>query len=114
MSMTDKAVSTEDLSRIGIEQNATLGIARLEALLQTLVENKVEALKNDNRKASSVHSSPKSILNRLRVTSTSIQSTKNNAGEKPKETKRKEPIRGDHHIIAIERLERPSKSNFWT
>lgn len=109
MSMTDKAVSTEDLCTIGTEQNAALGIARLEALLQTLVENKVEALKNDNRKASSVHSSPKRILNRLRLTSSSSQSTKENEEEKSKEIERKTATKSDHHVVEVDKMERPSK-----
>lgn len=109
MTMTDKAVSTEDLCTIGTEETAALGIARLEALLQTLVENKVEALKNDNRKTSSVHSSPKRILNRLRLTSSSSQSTKDNEEDKSKETKRKRVIKSDHHVVDIDKVERPSK-----
>lgn len=109
MTMADKAVSTEDLCVIDIEPNAALGIARLEALLQTLVDNKVEALKNDNRKASSVHSSPKSILTRLRLMSTSSQSIKDNSEEKFKETKPPMNKKRDLHTVDIERLERPSK-----
>nr|XP_023019077.1 uncharacterized protein LOC111507925 [Leptinotarsa decemlineata] len=81
MNMSDKAVSTEDLCiKEGIN-NSVVKVARLEAILHTLVESKVETLKKDNRKSSSVHSSPKTILNRLRLTSSSSQSTKDNEGE---------------------------------
>lgn len=64
--MTDKAVSTEDLCK----EDGYNGVVRLETFLNTLVENKVESLKNEsNRKSLSVQSSPKTILNRLRVKS---------------------------------------------
>lgn len=110
MTMTDKAVSTEDPSTVKLaEPNAALGIARLQALLHTLVENKVEALKNDNRKVSSVHSSPKSILNRLRLTSTSSQSTKDTEEEKQNEERKMNQEKSDHHVIDMEKFERPSK-----
>lgn len=109
MTSTDKAVSTEDLCCNGLDQNLSLGVdvARLEAILQTLVENKVEALKNDNRKSSSVHSSPKSILNRLRLTSTSSQSIKDNEEEKKREIKQTKQKKLDHHVVDIEEIEQP-------
>lgn len=70
MEKTDKAVSTEDLC---IESQSTMCLeaAKLEALFKTLVENKVEAIKNDKVKLSSVHSSPKSLVHRFRLTSSS-------------------------------------------
>lgn len=72
--MEDKAVSTEDLCA-DTPHNTCLEVARLEAVLNTLVENKVEAIKNEI-KAPSVHSSPKALINRLRITSTSTASSK--------------------------------------
>ncbi|CAH1379848.1 unnamed protein product [Tenebrio molitor] len=73
--MTDKAVSTEDLC-IDLPRNASLEAARLEAVIKTLIENKVETLKNAKRKSSSITSSPKSLFNKLRGTSTSTVSSK--------------------------------------
>ncbi|EEZ97374.2 hypothetical protein TcasGA2_TC011199 [Tribolium castaneum] len=73
--MTDKAVSTEDLC-IDLPRNASLEAARLEAVIKTLIENKVETLKNAKRKSSSITSSPKSLFNKLRGNSTSTVSSK--------------------------------------
>ncbi|RZC41629.1 uncharacterized protein BDFB_012801, partial [Asbolus verrucosus] len=73
--MTDKAVSTEDLC-IDLPRNTGLEAARLEAVIKTLIENKVETLKNAKRKSSSITSSPKSLFNKLRGTSTSTVSSK--------------------------------------
>ncbi|XP_063906606.1 uncharacterized protein LOC135125161 [Zophobas morio] len=73
--MTDKAVSTEDLC-IDVPRNASLEALRLEAVIKTLIENKVETLKNAKRKSSSITSSPKSLFNKLRGTSTSTVSSK--------------------------------------
>lgn len=75
MEMADKAVSTEDLCSEPIPHNTYLEVARLEAVLNTLVENKVEAIKNEI-KSPSLHSSPKALINRLRITSTSTASSK--------------------------------------
>ncbi|GJQ69370.1 hypothetical protein Trydic_g6494 [Trypoxylus dichotomus] len=85
MEMTDKAVSTEDLcydpSVAGLhysqqsqrQPNSTcIEVARLEGVLNTLLENKVEAIKND--RTSSLHSSPKMLLNRFRIISTTSES----------------------------------------
>lgn len=72
--MTDKAVSTEDLC-IDVPRNAREA-ARLEAVIKTLIENKVENIKNAKRKSSSITSSPKSIFNKLKGNSTSTVSSK--------------------------------------
>lgn len=80
--MTDKAVSTEDLCiDLPPPRNASLEAARLEAVIKTLVENKVETLKNQAKKRKSSNysitsGSPKSLFNRLRGTSTSTVSSK--------------------------------------
>ncbi|KAG5879560.1 hypothetical protein JTB14_019856 [Gonioctena quinquepunctata] len=100
--MSDKAVSTEDLCTELKNQSSVVDIARLEAILQTLVENKVEALKKEGRKASSVHSSPRSILNRLRLTSSSSQSTKDEGEPKTEETKEKVPE--ERHTVEISKF----------
>lgn len=70
MEKTDKAVSTEDLCTES-QTAMCLEAAKLQAVFKTLVENKVEAIKNDKARSSSVHSSPKSLVNRLRITSSS-------------------------------------------
>lgn len=80
MEMADKAVSTEDLCSEPIPHNTYLEVARLEAVLNTLVENKVEAIKNEIRSPPSLHSSPKALINRLRITSTSTASSKEHSG----------------------------------
>ncbi|CAH1107568.1 unnamed protein product [Psylliodes chrysocephalus] len=103
--MEDKAVSTEDLCRVDHKRNVALSLARLEAILQTLVENKVESLKNDNRKQSSVHSKPKSILKRLRLTSTSSQSTTKN--EKMEENGIIDGVKLEH-VVEVENIVRKS------
>ncbi|XP_060527218.1 uncharacterized protein LOC132702544 [Cylas formicarius] len=69
MSVSDKAVSTEDLCTDEGTDSTALGVLKLEAFLNTLVENKVEALKNENVKAASLHSSPKRLFQRLKVNS---------------------------------------------
>lgn len=72
--LVDKAVSTEDLSFETRDVN--LDVARIEAVLNTLVENKVEAMKNDKTKSSSSHSTPMTWDKRLqRITSTSTASS---------------------------------------
>lgn len=75
MEMADKAVSTEDLCSDPVPRNTYIEVARLEAVLNTLVENKVEAIKNEI-KSPSLHSSPKALIDRLRITSTSTTSSK--------------------------------------
>ncbi|KAK5650477.1 hypothetical protein RI129_001506 [Pyrocoelia pectoralis] len=70
MEKTDKAVSTEDLS-FKPQRAIYLEVAKLESVFRTLVENKVEAIKNDKVRLSSVNSSPKSLLHRMRITSSS-------------------------------------------
>ncbi|XP_025830343.1 uncharacterized protein LOC108738893 [Agrilus planipennis] len=75
MEVADKAVSTEDLCSKFVENTTYLEATRLEALLKTLVQNKVNAIKND-RKCSSLYSSPKSVINRWRLTSSSTVSSK--------------------------------------
>lgn len=70
----DKAVSTEDLCMMTRDIN--LEVARLEAMLNTLVENKVEAMKADKPKQISNHSTPKSTKKRFqRITSSSTASS---------------------------------------
>ncbi|XP_066152199.1 uncharacterized protein [Euwallacea fornicatus] len=64
MPVLDKAVSTEDLC--ADEVSSTFGVLRLDAILNTLVENKVEALKQENDKNSSLHSSPRNFLGKLK------------------------------------------------
>ncbi|XP_057662805.1 uncharacterized protein LOC130897881 [Diorhabda carinulata] len=73
--MADKAVSTEDLWVEEEKISVAVSLIRLESILQTLLDNKVKALRNENRNTSSIHSSRKSILKRLRLMSTSSQST---------------------------------------
>ncbi|GLV41175.1 uncharacterized protein CBL_04699 [Carabus blaptoides fortunei] len=70
----DKAVSTEDLCVVSRDIN--LEVARLEAMLNTLVENKVEAMKADKPKQISNHSTPKATKKRFqRITSSSTASS---------------------------------------
>lgn len=77
--LVDKAVSTEDLSFETRDVN--LDVARLEAVLHTLVENKVEAMKNEKTKSSSSHSTPMTWDKRLhRITSSSTASSSHNHG----------------------------------
>ncbi|XP_066254638.1 uncharacterized protein [Euwallacea similis] len=64
MPVLDKAVSTEDLC--ADEVPSSFGVLRLDAILNTLVENKVEALKQENDKNSSLHSSPRNFLGKLK------------------------------------------------
>lgn len=77
--LVDKAVSTEDLRFETRDVN--LDVARLEAVLSTLVENKVEAMKNDKSKSTSSHSTQMTWDKRLqRITSSSTASSKDNHG----------------------------------
>nr|CAH7744950.1 unnamed protein product [Callosobruchus chinensis] len=78
-------------------QSTMLGVARLEALLHTLVENKVEALKNE-----SARSSPRRLLNRLRVRSKAC-----NPPIKKNEVKETDVKRKEHHVVDIQRINRP-------
>ncbi|XP_030755719.1 uncharacterized protein LOC115882039 isoform X1 [Sitophilus oryzae] len=83
----DKAVSTEDLC---IEDIPTaIGVLKLDAILNTLVENKVESIKHENGKKSSLQSSPKNLFNKLKCHA-SPKTTLKIEGEKKKGTKRKE------------------------
>lgn len=71
--LVDKAVSTEDLRYATRDVN--LDVVRLEAVLNTLVENKVEAMKNEKSKSSSSHSTPMAWDKRMqRITSSSTAS----------------------------------------
>ncbi|XP_022905578.2 uncharacterized protein [Onthophagus taurus] len=74
MSVSDKAVSTEDLPLS--TRNTCVEVAKLEGVLNTLLQSKVEAIKNDKTTSSSLHSSPKLFVNRLRIASTSTTSSK--------------------------------------
>lgn len=75
METLDKAVSTEDFTE---SQNVCVEAARLEALLNALVEHKVESMKNEKSRMLSIQagSSPKQLISRLRITSTSSSSLK--------------------------------------
>ncbi|KAJ8918013.1 hypothetical protein NQ315_011466, partial [Exocentrus adspersus] len=96
MSTTDKAVSTEDLCADLQKQGALPGVARLEAILHALVENKVESLKNDN-----LNSSSRSIFKRLRLKqSTKTDGGKGGKGEKARTRKR------EHHVVNMRRVKR--------
>ncbi|XP_018565322.1 uncharacterized protein LOC108906525 [Anoplophora glabripennis] len=106
MSMTDKAVSTEDLCADSQKQGVLPGVARLEAILHTLVENKVEALKNDSRKASSVNSSPMSIFKRLKFTSGSNQRTKIEEAKPQKDEKGAKHKKREHHVVNVSQIKR--------
>lgn len=77
METLDKAVSTEDFSTTTEPRNVYVEAARLEALLNVLVEHKVESMKNEKSKVllSNIHS-PKPFISRLRITSTSSSSLK--------------------------------------
>lgn len=92
MATSDKAVSTEDFN---FQSNSTSReAARLEAVLRALVEHKVETIKNDATKSSSIHSSPSQIVRRLRILSTSSASLKDtdrseNTSSKAKNSKKK-------------------------
>ncbi|KAF5293844.1 hypothetical protein FQR65_LT10982 [Abscondita terminalis] len=70
MEKTDKAVSTEDLHSKP-QRAIYLEVAKLESVFRTLVENKVESIKNDKIRLASVTSSPKSLIRRMRITSSS-------------------------------------------
>ncbi|KAL3279136.1 hypothetical protein HHI36_016650, partial [Cryptolaemus montrouzieri] len=90
MQVTDKAVSTDDdlkqevVEEAGDQPTPRFDFTKLEAVLATLLENKVEAIKQE-RKQSSVGSSPKSIVHRLRITSTSTTSSGKDAENSQKE-----------------------------
>ncbi|KAK9879304.1 hypothetical protein WA026_004157 [Henosepilachna vigintioctopunctata] len=100
MQVTDKAVSTDDDLKQGLADGAQgtesaprFDVTKLEAVLATLLENKVEAIKQE-RKQSSVASSPKSIVHRLRITSTSTTSSGkdvDSGGEKRKGKQQMKP-----------------------
>ncbi|KAF5294302.1 hypothetical protein FQA39_LY13446 [Lamprigera yunnana] len=103
MEKTDKAVSTEDLYTKP-QRAIYLEVAKLESVFRTLVENKVEAIKNDKVRLSSVNSSPKSLVQRMRITSSSsAASSKGNLQKNspsPKHRRRRratdeEPLNGD-------------------
>ncbi|XP_050303988.1 uncharacterized protein LOC126741564 [Anthonomus grandis grandis] len=100
----DKAVSTEDLCTEE-DASSTLGVLRLEAILNTLVENKVEALKQENGKPNSLHSSPKSILQKLKYQQSSPKTTFRIENESkrrsPKRRERKE--RSGHQTTTAEK-----------
>lgn len=71
METLDKAVSTEDFS--AENRNVYVEATRLEALLNALVEHKVESMKNQKSGMLSIQSgsSPKQLISRLRITSSS-------------------------------------------
>ncbi|CAB0043574.1 unnamed protein product [Trichogramma brassicae] len=85
--VADKAVSTEDAIASGCGGAGPVEMARLEAVLAALVENKVEAMKHDSaleaaalrakrrRRAGSVPVSPTTGRNRSRLTSSSTLSS---------------------------------------
>lgn len=62
--VADKAVSTDDLSSCDPDalKKSILDVARLEAVLTALVENKVVAIRTENEKSTSIHSSPIALL----------------------------------------------------
>lgn len=103
--LVDKAVSTEDLRFATRDVN--LDVARLEAVLNTLVENKVEAMKNEKTKlSSSSHSTPMTWDKRLqRITSSSTASSshkENNHGYDPHQKFRhyhKKKVRGEYEKV---------------
>lgn len=76
MGSLDKAVSTEDFTTE--PRNVYVESAKLEAILNALVEHKVESMKNKKSKVLNLHSSssPKQLISRLRITSTSSSSLK--------------------------------------
>ncbi|CAH1128671.1 unnamed protein product [Ceutorhynchus assimilis] len=97
MPVIDKAVSTEDLC--SKEVPPALGVLRLEAILNTLVENKVESLKLENGKTSSLHSSPKSFLQKLKCQPT-VVTVENEKKTDPKRKVRKDKNHG--HKVVLE------------
>ncbi|KAK4881923.1 hypothetical protein RN001_005242 [Aquatica leii] len=74
MEKTDKAVSTEDLYTKP-QRAIYLEVAKLESVFRTLVENKVQAIKNDKVRLASANSSPKNLVRRMRITSSSSASS---------------------------------------
>ncbi|CAG9857633.1 unnamed protein product [Phyllotreta striolata] len=67
--MEDKAVSTEDLWAVSRKTNVASSLARLEAILQTLLENKARALRDDRHRGKHrTREIPRSILKRFRLT----------------------------------------------
>ncbi|KAB0803000.1 hypothetical protein PPYR_05186 [Photinus pyralis] len=68
MEKTDKAVSTEDL-HFKPQRAIYVEVAKLESVFRILVENKAQAIKNDKVQLSSINSSPKSFVHRLRMAS---------------------------------------------
>ncbi|XP_045460974.1 uncharacterized protein LOC123671271 [Harmonia axyridis] len=97
MQVTDKAVSTDDdlkqgegAAPVAPVLSPRFDVTNLEAVLATLLENKVEAIKHE-RKQSSVGSSPKSIVHRLRITSTSTTSSGKGGNDVDSETKKRPP-----------------------
>lgn len=108
MEVADKAVSTEDLCTKPLNSTC-LEVARLEAVLNTLVNSKVEAIKNETRHLS-IPSSPKALINRLRLTSSSTVSSKEdnsnsiskNSIDKFKYTKRKRRENRDQSTKGIQ------------
>ncbi|CAH2013339.1 unnamed protein product [Acanthoscelides obtectus] len=102
-STTDKAVSTEDLCAEIQKQTAMLGVARLEAILHTLVENKVEALKNE-----SAMSSPRRLLNKLRMKSKSSSNASSQVIKKSEQKRKQTGVkRKEHHVVDMQRISRP-------
>lgn len=76
METLDKAVSTEDFTTEPPTRNVYVEAAKLEAILNALVDHKVESMKNE--KTNRVLGSPKQLITRLRITSTSSSSLKDN------------------------------------
>lgn len=119
MEMTDKAVSTEDLCYVSGNAdynrqgpNSTcVEVARLEGVLNSLLESKVEAIKND--RASSSHSSPKMLLNRFRIISTSgsVSSKDKDSAHSPhSQTYRKHRRRKNSDEIGLARPHKAKRS----
>lgn len=75
MATLDKAVSTEDFTTE--PTNVYVEAAKLEAILNALVEHKVESMKNEKSRVLTIHSnnSPKPLISRLRITSTTSSSS---------------------------------------
>lgn len=76
METLDKAVSTEDFATE--PRNVYVEAVKLEAILNALVEHKVESMKNRKSRVLSIQSSssPKRLVSRLRIMSISSSSLK--------------------------------------
>ncbi|KAF7268829.1 hypothetical protein GWI33_018173 [Rhynchophorus ferrugineus] len=96
MPVIDKAVSTEDLCADEIP--SAIGVLKLDAILNTLVDNKVESIKHENGKKS-LQGSPKSLLNKFKC-HPSPRTTVKIESEKKKDSKRKEKKDKGHKIVS--------------